>query len=211
MSFDNNNEKPALADAQPVAGATGALLPFIPQPAFVLDRTGALLANNATAREYLETARCLVLTAGRLQGAHGHARAVQALVEGCATASYRGGSDAVRYATLEHQGSRVLLAGSPLPSPGGTTLLVVFDSQWRQPSTSRVQQFRGLFGFTGAEALVAARILEGYSVKQIATLQATSEATVRTQVARVLAKTGMSRQADLIRLLATLPCPKSEN
>ena len=58
----------------------------------------------------------------------------------------------------------------------------------------------GLFDLTPAEARVAAALLEGLTVQQIAAQRALSESTVRNQIAAIFAKTGASRQSEFILL-----------
>ena len=59
-----------------------------------------------------------------------------------------------------------------------------------------------LFDLTPAEARVARAVAQGKTVEAIALSNGVSRETVRTQLASVLAKTGMSRQAELVALLA---------
>lgn len=59
----------------------------------------------------------------------------------------------------------------------------------------------GLFDLSPAEARVAQRLVEGSSVEEIATASYLSQETVRKQLKSVLAKTGTSRQAELVGLL----------
>lgn len=59
-----------------------------------------------------------------------------------------------------------------------------------------------LFDLTPAEARVARAVAQGKTVEVIALSNGVSRETVRTQLASVLAKTGMSRQAELVALLA---------
>ena len=61
---------------------------------------------------------------------------------------------------------------------------------------------QGLFDLTPAEAKVAKAIAHGDTSAAIAAASGASLATIRNQVAAVLAKTGLSRQADLVGLLA---------
>jgi len=61
---------------------------------------------------------------------------------------------------------------------------------------------QGLFDLTAAEARVARGLLEGGSANGIANGNAVSVTTVRTQIRSVLAKTGTSRQIDLVALLS---------
>lgn len=61
-----------------------------------------------------------------------------------------------------------------------------------------------LYDLTRAEAAVANRLLEGLSVEEIAIAHQVSRETIRSQLKRVLAKTGSQSQADFIRRLAPL-------
>jgi DNA-binding CsgD family transcriptional regulator len=61
------------------------------------------------------------------------------------------------------------------------------------------------FDLTPTEATLAADLLCGSSVVEAAAKRGRSVATVRTHLASVLAKTGTTRQSDLIRLLSRLP------
>lgn len=58
-----------------------------------------------------------------------------------------------------------------------------------------------LLGLSPAESRVAAAICSGLSIKEYARSRNLSEGTVRFQLKQVLAKTGTSRQADLVRLI----------
>lgn len=67
----------------------------------------------------------------------------------------------------------------------------------------RLQALRKLYGLTAAEARVALRIAEGHSLAAIAAESELAIATVRTQVAAVRQKLGVSRQAQIVaRVLA---------
>ncbi|MDE0332803.1 MAG: LuxR C-terminal-related transcriptional regulator [Nitrospinae bacterium] len=57
---------------------------------------------------------------------------------------------------------------------------------------------------TGTESLVAVLLAEGMSVRQIAVATSRKESTVRWHVKNILNKLGISRQADLVRLLLPL-------
>jgi DNA-binding CsgD family transcriptional regulator len=62
-----------------------------------------------------------------------------------------------------------------------------------------------LFGLTQAEARVAAAIVSGMTLKEYATVNGRSENTVRTQAKSLMAKVGVRRQVDLVRVLGALP------
>jgi DNA-binding CsgD family transcriptional regulator len=63
----------------------------------------------------------------------------------------------------------------------------------------------GAFGLTPAEARLAGALTRGLRPDEIAARHGVSLATVRKQLSAVLAKTGCARQADLLRLMLTLP------
>jgi DNA-binding CsgD family transcriptional regulator len=88
-------------------------------------------------------------------------------------------------------------------SPRPAVLVCVTD-----PSAIAVppaRQIADMFGLTGAEAALAAALLAGESVREIAERRGRSVNTVRTQLAMLMAKTEVSRQSELMRLLASLP------
>lgn len=64
---------------------------------------------------------------------------------------------------------------------------------------------QGLFDLTPAEARVARGIAEGSKVQELANRFGSSAATIRVQLRAVFEKTGVSRQADLVRLLSATP------
>jgi DNA-binding CsgD family transcriptional regulator len=66
---------------------------------------------------------------------------------------------------------------------------------------------QGLFDLTPAEARVAAAIAEGRTVEVIAAAANVSRETVRSQLKAVLGKAGVSRQVDLVQLLAGIAVP----
>lgn len=61
-----------------------------------------------------------------------------------------------------------------------------------------------LFGFTQAEQEIVLGLLDGLNAEQIAAMRCISMNTVRTQLRSVLAKTQMTRQIDLVRMLVRL-------
>lgn len=65
-----------------------------------------------------------------------------------------------------------------------------------------VERLRELFGLTRTEGAVAAALVRGDSVEDIAAQMGIGLATVRTHLKRILAKTGTKRQAEAVALLA---------
>ncbi len=87
-----------------------------------------------------------------------------------------------------------------------TTLLVVTPVDRSAVPSAKV--IAGLFDLSPAEARIAREVAAGSTLEGIADLSGVSRETVRTQLKSVLAKTGMSRQADLVALLSGLVLPR---
>jgi len=62
---------------------------------------------------------------------------------------------------------------------------------------------QGLFDLTPAEARLARALMQGLTTAGAARQFGIAEATVRTQMKSLFAKTGQSRQSDLVRMLAS--------
>lgn len=92
----------------------------------------------------------------------------------------------------------------PVPTPEWSEeprrLAAFISDPQRQVATSR-QIIRRLFGFTNAEAALAMQLAQGLSVTEAAEALAISPHTVRAQLKSIFSKTGVSRQAELIRLV----------
>lgn len=67
--------------------------------------------------------------------------------------------------------------------------------------TPRLRALRELFGFTNAEAAVAALLAQGNTIEMIAAAQGISLNTVRTHLKNILAKTNTTRQAEAVGLI----------
>lgn len=71
-------------------------------------------------------------------------------------------------------------------------------------SVPPVELVRSLFDLTASEARVARKLAGGKSVEKIAESGGVALSTVRTQLRQVMEKTGCSRQAELVALLANI-------
>jgi DNA-binding CsgD family transcriptional regulator len=90
--------------------------------------------------------------------------------------------------------------GGSLIAPGGPYALVsVVDPEASE--TAPVDRLRELFGFTPAEARVAALFIGGLEPKAIGEQLGLSVHTVRVQITRIRAKTDTSRQGEFIALV----------
>jgi DNA-binding CsgD family transcriptional regulator len=67
---------------------------------------------------------------------------------------------------------------------------------------------RLLFDLTPAEARLTRRLLEGHTLAEAAGMSGVAEGTARAQLKAVFAKTGINRQAELIRVLSSYAAPR---
>lgn len=138
------------------------------------------------------------------------------LAEALARRSFAGGPVSVSSipvaATEEH--SPMILHLLPIRGAANdvfsqaASLLVVTPVDRAVVPTAKVLQ--GLFDLTPAEARVARGISEAQSVEALALSAGVSVETVRSQLKTVLSKTGLSRQQELINLLAGNMLPVSK-
>jgi len=73
-----------------------------------------------------------------------------------------------------------------------------------QQRTAQPSTLRKAFGLTEQEAMIAVRLCEGLSLREISEVTERSYETVRTHMKSILQKTGTSRQGELIALVAKM-------
>jgi DNA-binding CsgD family transcriptional regulator len=82
-------------------------------------------------------------------------------------------------------------------------LLIVVDPE--AGASVGLDKLQALFGLTLAEARVAAALAEGKSLKEFADSAQVSAHTAKAQLQAALQKTGVHRQAELVRVVLSLP------
>lgn len=205
---------PAGFDGQPQV--TAPILWQLSYPVLVVDASCRVLYANRAATELLAEASGLVLRGDRLDCSvyadrmrlHAALRAcfdargdtltahARSAVSFCLAAS---GTRAVLTATVARLDAAPDSAGSHTPSA-----TVILNRSRSLHETHRTV-LRELFDLTLSEAMVAEALWDGLTVTEIATARMTKPATVRSQIRALFAKTMVTRQQDLIRLLASLP------
>ena len=200
-----------LAHADLLAGSALSVLDTLPHGVLLLDRTGLILHANTWAERLVHGADGLIVAHGYLEAVTPSITArLRALI---ARASATGGGPAragsLRVPRLTGERPLALLAmpfrrETHWTLPGGPEVLlsIADPHQSIQPMTTH---FAALFGLTAAEASLAADLLTGLDTRDIAARRGRSVATVRTHLARLMAKADVSRQSDLIRVLGNLP------
>jgi DNA-binding CsgD family transcriptional regulator len=166
---------------------------------WLVDSVGAIRHLNAAAREALARRRGISARHGRLY-----------LMDPGRNAAF---AAALRQATRERGRCSVLLLSvqapddaelvvAPLEPQAGawTDPLALVALPTRQTDAEIAARLREIYRLTSAEARVAALVARGHVAKEIAAALGVREPTVRTQLQSIFAKTGTTRQAQLVRL-----------
>ena len=175
----------------------------------ILDEKGRLLNHNALAGAILDEADGLLL---KEQHLHIEGRdlnkALQEALSDVIRAQQDGATAVVRALRVRRSGERAdlgLVIRPVPPSDRGqgqaipSVAIFVSDPDLRESAS---QQILGeLFGLTPAEANLAILLARGLSLSEASATQHISLHTSRSQLNSVFSKTGVSRQAELVRLV----------
>ena len=200
----------ALAEAGALGRSLAGLLDARGLGVIHLDRRRRIVAANDRAREVLRCCSCLSDRGGVLHASDpaGRARLEQLL----ASVLPRPGSVSVggSMALSRPCGHRWFViyvkptvAGEIDFGGGRVAALVLIVDPWRTPGIDPRQVATAL-GLTRVESEVASRLAEGKTVREIAAMTGRKERTIRWHVEQVYAKCGISRQADLVRLVLSI-------
>ena len=154
------------------------------------------LRSATQALELLGLPAAVVDSGGRVLAANG---LNDASGTGSFAASNLDSSDPVIIHAIPVEGQARDLFGAAL-----TLLAVTRPGAARTPDPMLIQ---GLFDLTAAEARVAAGLIEGRSVSDLASQNGVGVETVRTQVKSILAKTGVQRQAEFVAKFRSADLP----
>jgi DNA-binding CsgD family transcriptional regulator len=175
----------------------------------ILDEQGRLLTTNAVGRALLDQGEGLSMREGRLhiEGRNIDKELQQALAT-IIRAQLHGETSVVRALRVPRSAGRsdLGLVIRPVPASqwsegqSSPSAAVFISDPDLQESTSR-QILGELFKLTPAEANLATLLARGLSLAQVSSAQNISQHTARAQLKSIFAKTGVSRQAELVRLV----------
>jgi DNA-binding CsgD family transcriptional regulator/PAS domain-containing protein len=181
-----------------------------PTGVLLLDRNGRLLFANRAARAMAATNDGFTLRNDGIMAVNdGEDGALQRLIAAATgrlaqPEAPRGG---VMRLSRKSGKPDFAIAGAPLdgeafsPETAPTAFLLITDAASGAPKPL----LRELFGLTEAEGRVAERLMQGDTPEQAAVVLGVKTSTARWHLASLYRKTGTSRQAQLVRLLMSVP------
>ena len=196
----------ALGVFQDRAQTAESMLDASPTASFLLSASGRVLHMNKAAQQLAIDRDRLLERGGRILPSRLERKAEWIDLIGAAAGN------------RDHSGGAMMLERGPGKRPL-QVLVSPFHSDKRKQSgrvlvlatePDRPVHFpdtvlRQLYGVTAAETEVANGLLTGFAPEGIADIRGVSVGTVRSQIKSLLSKTNTRRQADLLRLLHTLP------
>lgn len=195
-----------LAERDQAQHLGAALLEHVPTAVLVVDRTGRVVQVNPAARRLLARADGLTLRRGRLTAVRDEdTSAVERLLWVTVAAADVAAGGALALPRPAAGGAMRLMA-VPLPRPqspvAGWDLpaTLVFVTEPAAPAGPDLPALMARYRLTQAEGRVWAALLEGQTAGDMADAFGLSLPTIRTHLARLLAKTGTRRQLDLVRI-----------
>lgn len=177
--------------------------------ALTLDRKAQVLNINHAAHEILAARDGIGLVQRRLQATKAaESRELTALIEQAIAGSQHEGHDVAGAMSITRPSGRsklgILVRTVPLSewseSPVRAAAFVVL----RDPETrfnASQSMLKRLYGLTPAESGLTAKLLDGLSVEEAAEALQISRHTARSQLRGIFAKTGVTRQTELMRKL----------
>lgn len=179
----------------------------------VVDVERVIVFANAAAATLLAAGDGVKRQDGRLAAARAFETNTLAAALRRAAAAPLSAGDGNALAIARGIGRRPLaLVVAPLPAPplahaptGDARIAVFIADAEEHPDAALPARLAQLFGLSKAEARIAARVVEGRRLPAIAEEFAVRLPTVRAQLREVLRKSGVARQADLVRVALALP------
>jgi DNA-binding CsgD family transcriptional regulator len=179
----------------------------------ILAEGGRILHANAAARMMMSAGQPIRSEGGRLAaGRPEETAALRGAVEQAGRDEAELGATGLGLKLTDREGETALAHVLPLARrearqrivPGATA--AVFIARRDSAGVPRLAGFARAFGLSPAEARMLARLVAGETPAEAALALGITLATAKTHLARLLAKTGTGRQADLRALVARL-CP----
>ena len=185
-----------LSDEAAVGGGFAAVFDQLTQPLALLDAQGNLHAANRAMRALLADGRLVRSSAGVLAGA---TPAMRRALCSVLRRALSGPAVAGASATADGDAPPVIVRAAPLDPDAAASLcddacvLLMIDDPFRLASP-KAEDARTAFDLTAAEAMVAVALAQGTTALELARRLGVSHNTVRSHLAALRAKLGVSSQ-----------------
>jgi DNA-binding CsgD family transcriptional regulator/PAS domain-containing protein len=184
---------------------------------YLVDASGRLIHVNAAGRALLAASDVLRSMAGRLLAREAHVdRALREVFAAAGQGDAALGTRGIAVPLTATDGERYIAHALPLTSGArrrtgmvstAAAVLFVRKANLAAPASEAIGS---AFKLTPTELRVLMAIVEIGGVPEVASAFGLADTTVRTHVTRLFEKTGTSRQADLVRLVAGYATPLAE-
>ncbi|QIL83450.1 helix-turn-helix transcriptional regulator [Diaphorobacter sp. HDW4A] len=195
------------------AGLASLVLDQLHVALVVLDEQSCILMTNAEAERLMQRRPQLAVRQGCLQPAGLRAGHFTQLLRSACGKQGPALAGGVVLPTAQEQAPLQILV-LPLPARmqqfnrWSRPLALALLSEPHSVHLEHQYLLQQLYGLTPAESRVALALNQGEVPKQIAQRTGATAGTVRIQIKSIFAKTGVNRQADLIRLMSVLNLPR---
>lgn len=177
--------------------------------AVILDKKGRVLKSNHAADEILAERNGISLVQGGLQASYGSEnRELHRLIDQAIAGHGEQGPGVVGAMSITrnagHGNLGILVRTAPItewsePANRAAAVVVIRDSESRVQASHALM--KRLYGLTPAESTLTLKLLDGLTVDEAAEELSISRNTARCQLRAIFAKTGVTRQTELLRLL----------
>jgi len=195
-----------------------AMIHAIVSPVIMVRKDLSVVFSNGAAEAFLATGELFALSDGRLSSTvPGVERAIHKLVarigadEIAIPGSGTGFPIQNQYDQLHTLHVLPLGKGSDRPQLASEAVAAIFISSTAIPHNLARDVLIPLFELTPAEVRVFESIVSGATTSETAEALGCAQSTVRTHLLRLFEKTGVNRQADLIRMAYSLASPTAAN
>lgn len=181
--------------------AANQALQYLSVGVVLTDGEGQVLEMNALAAEILDLKDGLQVRDGRLTALRNFEAAKLA-------ASFSSAASDDRHFLVGRRGGGrpYAVTIAPLNGEEGShesriNMVLIVNPDWQAPSERSVAAF---FGLSPAESRLAASLMKGRKLSEIARDSKVEITTLRTQLSSILRKVGVERQVDLVRVLSSI-------
>lgn len=186
-------------------------LDLAPNPILLLDDRGTLAEANRAAERFLSEQQVIRIVQGllRFDDAEVGSRVDAALIAAARGQNSSGATIALRTSDSRAFAMEVLPLTSPIrQKSAGRAVLALFIQEIGAIEPLPGEVLVKLYGLTPAETRLLVLLAQNMTLREAAATLGVSEATVKTHLQHLFAKTGTSRQAEVIKLaMSALPRP----